>query len=113
MTKQNKLKIGNAELHLRWSKRAEFRLSEVGFLGGYDPKRGVAQLFCILACCNENPASKHLTGEDLYEMSPEFEDDVEAAEWFQKLTEAVEKLRAKPGKPRKRASKSTRSPASR
>jgi hypothetical protein len=109
MTKTNKLKIGSAELHLRWSKRAEFRLSEAGFLGGYDKRRGVAQLFCILACCNENPASRHMSGEDLYELSPEFDDDVEAAEWFEKLTEAVEKLRATPGKPKRAHSKSTRS----
>ncbi len=110
MTKTNKLKIGGVELHLRWSKRAEFRLSEAGFLGGYDPRRGVAQLFCILACCNENPGSKHMTGEDLYELSPEFEDEGEAGEWFEKLTAAVEKLRATPGKPKRTRSRSTRSP---
>ena len=98
MQKLNKLKIGATELHLRWSKRAEFRLSESGFLGAYDPKRGVAQLFCILAACNENPATKHLSGEDLYEASPDFEDEKDATAWFATLTEAVEKLREKPGK---------------
>tara|TARA_B100000214_G_scaffold361740_1_gene325445 strand:+ start:433 stop:774 length:342 start_codon:yes stop_codon:yes gene_type:complete len=113
MTKQNKLKIGEAELHLRWSKRAEFRLSESGFLGGYDPKRGVAQLFCILAACNENPTTKHLSGEDLYEASPDFDSEEEMGQWFEKLTEAVEKLRAAPGKPKKKRSMNTRSVGSR
>lgn len=111
MTKHHKLKIGDVELHLRWSKRAEFRLSEAGFLGGYDPRRGVAQLFCILACCNENPGTKHLSGEDLYELSPEFDEEKEALAWFESLTKAVEKLRKKPGKPKRTRSTSTRSPA--
>tara|TARA_B100000700_G_scaffold265059_1_gene303181 strand:- start:30 stop:362 length:333 start_codon:yes stop_codon:yes gene_type:complete len=107
--KQHKLKIGQVELHLRWSKRAEFRLSEAGFLGGYDPRRGVAQLFSILSACNENPATKHLTGEELYEATPDFQDEDEAAAWFVQLTEAVEKLRAAPGKQPKRKSTKSRS----
>ena len=107
--KTNKIKVGQVELHLRWSKRAEFRLSESGFLGGYDPRRGVAQLFSILAACNENPASKHLTAEDLYDPPPDFEDDDEAAAWFGKLTEAVEKLRQSPGKQTKKKSTNSRS----
>ena len=111
--KKNKLKIGDAELHLRWSKRAEFRLSDSGFLGTYDPRRGVAQLFSILAACNENPATKHLNAEDLYEKSPDFESESETASWFEKLTEAVELLREPLGKPTKKRSTSGRSAASR